>query len=498
MTTMFSDFGLRRIRHSLKMMILIMIILLSFLLLPKPAFAFDTGHHSDLTREALKNEGFQDTPTQIVQVENWLVDYFSSSPTSSLEKDLAKLHFDNLFTTENIRNYWGWLTLNTRNAVQQAVRDRDALKVLTLLGISLHAVQDFYTHSNWIEAHPRPTGSYRPETWFDFPPAPGSPEVYTGYYPNDKKPPGGIQPHGDYTSGLNKDSYVRPNWDKAYVFAYAASRQWVKAVRTWVNEVDTTFWSSVQTSSIGNADRSALNFDLEAAYRLSEWVVTLKGDDGHWKGKGSGSTAEFAAFAARWTASSDSRFVKEFKVRNIHRLLINGLKSDGTTISLPTSAVPTVPKLASLNQRAIIVRTPQVKEDSVGFLETKIDPGGKADFYGKITVAGQTFVEAMQLDKADVSPAWTTIKFVPSTTTQVSNRYELWDEDGGVNGGDDHCDINSAKDKRDLNWNFTVSSHNNTGDITGVHDSPANAVTSKGSGDSDRAIVKLYVTERSL
>lgn len=498
MTTSCGYFGLRRVCHSLKTMVFLMILLLVFLWLPKPAFAFDTGHHSDLTREVLKSEGFAETPIQIVQVENWLVDYFSSSPTSSIEPEVAKLHFDNLFTTEHIRNYWGWLTLNTRNAVQQAAKEKDALKLLTLLGVSLHAVQDFYSHSNWIETHPRSSGSYRPETWYDSPPAAGSPSLYTGYYPNNKTRPGAVQPHGDYTSGLNKDSYVRPNWELAYVFAYAASRQWVNAVHAWVNQVDPTFWSSVQSSSIGNADRQALDYDLLAAYRLSEWVA-FSGADGHWKGNGSGSAAEFAAFAAGWTSASDSRFVKEFKVRGIHRQLINGLKSDGSAISPPTTAVPTVPRI-SLNQRAITVRTVRVAEkDDVGFFESKIDPGGKADFYSKITAAGQTFVEAMQLDKSNVSPAWTTIKFVPATNASVPIRYELWDEDGGTGGDDDHCDINPTQGVRDLNFNFAVSDHNNTGDITGVHDKPASAVTSEGrKSDSDRAIVTFYVTERSL
>jgi hypothetical protein len=139
-------------------------------LLAKPAFAFDTGHHSDLTKEALQDQGFGETAIQTVQVQNWLVDYFSSSPTSSIEGDVAKLHFDNLFTTEQIRNYWGRLTVNTRSAVQQAAREKDTLKLLTILGISLHAVQDFYSHSNWVETHPRSTsGPYRPETWFDSP-----------------------------------------------------------------------------------------------------------------------------------------------------------------------------------------------------------------------------------------------------------------------------------------------------------------------------------------
>ncbi len=480
-------------------------------MLAKPAFAFDTGHHSDLTKEALQDQGFGETAIQTVQVHNWLVDYFSSSPTSSIEGDVAKLHFDNLFTTEQIRNYWGRLTVNTRSAVQQAAREKDTLKLLTLLGISLHAVQDFYSHSNWVETHPRSTsGPYRPETWFD---SPGT-GLHTGYYPNNKKPTAGIVCHGDYTSGLNKDSYARQlpipvnpqpkdchkeprDWQTAYVFAYAGSRQWVNAVRTWVNEIDPTVWRSVQTYSLGSADRSALNFDLEAAYRLSEWVAFS--ENGHWKGNGSGSAAEFAAFATRWTSATDSRFVKEFKVRGIHRLLINGLTSNGATISPASTPVPTVPRI-SLNRRAIIVKTVQVAEkNDVGFFESKIDPGGKADFYAKITVAGQTFVEAMQLDKSSVSPAWTTIKFVPSSTAQVPIRYELWDEDGGVRGDDDRCDINPTKGVRDLNFNFVVSSHNNTGNITGVHDSPTKTVTSQGNKpDSDRARVQFYVTERPL
>lgn len=493
MTKSFSCLGFGRIRHGGKTMSL----MLFFLLLAKPAFAFDTGHHSDLTKEALQDQGFGETAIQTVQVQNWLVDYFSNSPTSSIEQDVAKLHFDNLFTTEQIRNYWGRLTVNTRSAVQQAAREKDTLKLLTILGISLHAVQDFYSHSNWVETHPRSTnGPYRPETWFDSPPGAGSSGLYTGSYPNMR--PGATKLHGDYTTGLNKDSYVRPNWDQAYVFAYAGSRQWVNAVHTWVNEIDPTFWGGVQAYSLSNTDSSALNFDLDAAYRLSEWVA-VSGANGHWKGSGSGSAAELASFAARWTSATDSRFVKEFKVRGIHRLLINRLTSDGGTISPPPSAVPTVPKIA-LNQRAIIVKTVQVAEkNDVGVFESKIDPGGKADFYAKITVAGQTFVEAMQLDKSSVSPAWMTIKFVPAATTQVPIRYELWDEDGGVHGDDDRCDLNPTTGVRDLNFNFVVASHNNTGNITGVHDSPTNTVTSQGNKpDSDRAIVQFYVTERPL
>jgi hypothetical protein len=62
------------------------------------AHAFDTGHHADLTGEALAEVGMSNTAIQICQVENWLVDYYSVSPNSSdgIVREVAKLHADNL------------------------------------------------------------------------------------------------------------------------------------------------------------------------------------------------------------------------------------------------------------------------------------------------------------------------------------------------------------------------------------------------------------------
>lgn len=463
--------------------------------LSQPAFAFDTGHHYDLTMEVLYKEGFSETPIQIAQVENWLVDYFSSSPTSQITSEVEKLHFDNLFSTTQIRNYWDHLTLNTKVAVQQAAHDNDVLKLLSVLGISLHAVQDFYTHSNWLETHPRQGNVYRTDTWFDSGPVEN---IYTGSYPNLR--PGAIQLHGDYSSGINHDSYSRPNWDQAYVFAYVASRQWVNAVHAWVNEVNSGFWQSAQTFIVSGADRNALNSDLEATYRISEWIA-VSGADGHWKGKGSGSNVDFVPFAARWVASPDSRFVKEFKERGIHRLLSQNLSGDSSSISPISSTItlPTVPHI-NVDERVVVVRTLQVAEkNDVGFFEQKIDPLGKADFYAKVTVDGQSFTEAMQLDRASVSPAWRIFKFIPAAASSTGVHYELWDEDGGMRGDDDHCDINPTAGKKDLDFTFSVANHMLTGDISGIHDRETNAVQSDGrKPDKDRAVVQLYVTEHQL
>jgi hypothetical protein len=467
---------------------------LALVALPKPAQAFDTGHHFDLTRDAMQDQGLGNTAIEVAQLENWLTDYYSSSPTSTIDGEVNALHFDNLFTTQQVRNYWGRFSVNTRNAVHQATRERNPLKLLTVMGISLHAVQDFYTHSNWAETHPSNASTYRSETWFSAPPS-SNLNLFTGKASSFQGiPPVGHPSHGGYKDGLNKDSYGRPRWDQAYVFAYAGSREWVNAIRTWVNEVDPSFWPVVQAFNVTGGDRSKLSSDLDAVYRISEWVKTGS-DDGHWKGKGSGSRAEFLAFSAAWVAKPDGRFVSEFKDRKTYRLLTNGLTGN----SPPTTAVPTIARLP-LNHRAVVLRTLKVAEkDDVGFFETKIDPLGKADFYAQITVAGQTFTEAMQLDRSTVTPAWTTMKFVRNTLALVPIRYQLWDEDGGARGDDDPVDINPRTGVRDLNFSLAVSNHSLFGDLAGVHDSGSNPVDTAGKkSDSDRGVLQFYVTERPL
>lgn len=460
----------------------------------KPAQAFDTGHHFDLTRDAMQDQGFGNTAIEVTQLENWLTDYYSSSPTSTIEAEVGKLHFDNLFNTQQVRNQWGHFTVNTRNAVQQATRSKDPVKLLAVMGISLHAVQDFYTHSNWVETHPATSSSYRTDTWFSSPITATS-NIYTGLATSYKgTPPVGHPQHGGYDSGLNKDEYGRPGWDNAYVFAYAGSREWINAMRTWVNEIDPTFWATTQAFNVSGGDRAKLTGDLEAVYRISEWVKSGS-ENGHWKGRGSGNRADFLTFSAGWIAKPDGRFVSEFKDKKTYLLLSKGLTGN----TPPTTAVPTVPRLP-LTHRAILLKTLSVAEkNDVGFFETKIDPLGKADFYAQITVAGQTFTEAMQLDKASISPAWQTVKFVRNTATQIPIRYQLWDEDGVLRGGDDHIDINSRSKVRDLNFSFAVGSHNLSGDVSGVHDRSTNPVKTNGAKpDNNRAVLQFYVTDRPL
>ena len=178
------------------------------------AFAFDTGHHFDLTRDALLEAGFGDEAIKSAQIVNWLTDYYSEQPFVKLRDQLKHLHFDNLGDYDAVARYWGRLTANTRTAIAQAAIEGKTLEVIGLLGISLHAVQDFYSHSNWAETFPKNAGdAFRSETWFSTLTSAPIVGLRTGIYPSDPAKP--ESSHGDYDSGLNHDSYGRPNWQES-------------------------------------------------------------------------------------------------------------------------------------------------------------------------------------------------------------------------------------------------------------------------------------------
>jgi hypothetical protein len=465
--------------------------LLALAAAPRPAAAFDTGHHSDLTRDSMQVEGFGDTAIRVVQLQNWLVDYYSASPTSRVEDEANTLHFDNLFTPDQVRNCWGRFKVNAKAQVEAAARAGDRLKLLTILGMTFHAVQDFYSHSNWVELHPRASGGpYRTETYWGGP-VPSN-NLYTGkaFYYKGATPPSHIQNHGGYDSGINHDSYDRPRWDQAYVFAYVACREWLGAMKEWTNAAKPGFWDVAKAYTVSGRDKTKLDDDHWAAYRISEWI-SEKGEDGHWKGKGSGDRKNFLSFSARWALELDSIYVEQFKGSgSTLEQMSKGLHGN----SPPTTTPPDVQPLGGIAARAVIVKTVMAREASDNDPEID-DEDNPADFYAKVTVNGQTFVETMQLDKASITPAWTTIKFVPVSLGAVPIKYELWDEDDNP---DDHIDINPLPILRDLDFVLTVATQVCAGQVTGVHNSVATAFTSQGKGDSDRGIVQFYVTVADL
>lgn len=455
-----------------------------------PLCAFDTGHHHDLTHSAMKTLGFNAAAIKTAQLENWLVDYFSSQPLAGLDGDLVKLHFDNLDDSKRVQIYWQHFRVNSKTAFEQAARDRDSLRVVALLGMSLHAAQDFYSHSDWVEQHALPASGYSTDTYFDNPIlAAGS--LRTGNYPN-QSPYRGTD-HGDGangTAGMNHDAYTRPRWDRAYVHAFCASRQWIAAARIWVESIPggDAVWRDAQRLTLSSTDAKSLDRDLAAAYRISAYAP-----GGHWKGPGSDSKLEFAGAVARFAGGSDSIFVKHFKDRKWHQQLTDGLE-----LTTAPSSDPSIPPMTH-PFFAVQVRTLGVEELPIRALEPRIDAGGKPDFFAKLEIDGQPFIESMQRDQAAVRTPWRSIAFVLSSQSEASIRYELWDEDGGASGDDDLCDIGAAGRESGLNLTFSLNTEALSGDIQGQHQTEATVFESAGEApDKNRAKVRVSVSKAAL
>ncbi|HEV7522271.1 MAG TPA: hypothetical protein VGP89_14310 [Candidatus Angelobacter sp.] len=196
--------------------------------LVSPASGFDTFWHSEATRKVGEAFGFSEDSRKIMQLGNFSPDFFGPvsdyAATNLHGKGLEALnqyvgknaqdrdaavffHFDNL-NGELDRNskfdsLFTHLLANTQSVIgsyiKQTNADERTQKTMTLivLGASLHAVQDFYSHSDWIHNDFNstavklvrlPAGDYRAPTWFEFRDQSGDPDkwpfqVKTGIYP---------------------------------------------------------------------------------------------------------------------------------------------------------------------------------------------------------------------------------------------------------------------------------------------------------------------------
>jgi hypothetical protein len=197
-------------------------------LLASPAAGFDTFWHSQASRTVGKEFGFTEDAWKIMQLGNFAPDLFGpvsdfanehlsgkelkglnqyGSKNLQVRRAAIFLHFDNLngeLTRNSQFDYlFAQLLQNTQHLLA-AIDSRSDLddrtrKVLALIviGASLHAVQDFYSHSDWIHNDFNKTpvkmvalsgGGFRTPTWFEFRDKVGDPnrwpiQVKAGIYP---------------------------------------------------------------------------------------------------------------------------------------------------------------------------------------------------------------------------------------------------------------------------------------------------------------------------
>ena len=279
-----------------------------------PAVAFDGGPHEEITANAMTMEGFGTDAIGVAQVNNWFVDFYEQAESNSfsghsdwLKRALTgavvtenwsdeviaaayRSHFDttpdgpfkgqvpSLSTTVGIKGEWDRLRRTVWTLAQEARDENDPEKLLTVLGMSLHQVQDYYTHTNWVEPLPgrgvpgsdgpgweeRGFGSY--PTWFDIPASAREAANIYGDGTNGHRTHGYWNTEGNqsFTTAMNKDWPGRPHYDKAIITAAYASHQWIGAVRSWVG--DDAFWARAQRYQ---ANQKQLDHDLRGMFEMA-------------------------------------------------------------------------------------------------------------------------------------------------------------------------------------------------------------------------------------
>lgn len=261
-------------------------------------FAFDTKWHADATRTAMTQNGFSADARLLCQFTNYLTDYFSAVDLDEAYKrlpagvptgrssgmqgteiaDLARLHFDALTSHAEVEHQWKTLEANTKAALLKWAAEPSVkggyrpVVLMTILGASLHAVQDFYSHSNWLKKVKWSAGDTIP-IWFDVPEAERLKlAVKTGWYPDAN------QTSVLYHREENKDSTGRMLNAEAYEVAARASTDWVKRIVVATPQVpwDTLrSWKAEPANLNGTWLRNA-----DATFITSTSTIA-----GHWDGK---------------------------------------------------------------------------------------------------------------------------------------------------------------------------------------------------------------------
>ncbi|RYE65663.1 MAG: hypothetical protein EOO81_12410, partial [Oxalobacteraceae bacterium] len=114
----------------------------------------------------------------------------------AVEPELKNMHFDDLFSTDKVNAMWRRYASGTFAglmwASEQNGGEGDVYAAQNILGTSMHAIEDFYSHSSWIDKPER-----RTQTYFEYPRAlRASDNIYTGAYEHDHQL--GVKSHGKW------------------------------------------------------------------------------------------------------------------------------------------------------------------------------------------------------------------------------------------------------------------------------------------------------------
>ncbi|BCM89727.1 hypothetical protein IAD21_01574 [Abditibacteriota bacterium] len=114
----------------------------------------------------------------------------------AVEFQLKSCHFDDLFSTPEVNAMWRRYASGTFAgllwASEQNGGEGDVYAAQNILGASLHAMEDFYSHSSWVDKAER-----RDKTYFEYPRAQSfADNLFTGAYEHDHQL--GVKSHGKW------------------------------------------------------------------------------------------------------------------------------------------------------------------------------------------------------------------------------------------------------------------------------------------------------------
>jgi hypothetical protein len=99
---------------------------------------------------------------------------------------LNNIHFDNLASTAEIAEVWQRTVAGTLVGIEWAAQQDQVAAARQLIGVSLHSIQDFYSHSTWIDDPVR-----REKGWLESGGSAAEPDLCTGGF----GPGTGATPH---------------------------------------------------------------------------------------------------------------------------------------------------------------------------------------------------------------------------------------------------------------------------------------------------------------
>ena len=169
-------------------------------------------YHEELSENAAKASGFtagaadsmawnSDYLDSYLYSPIWWVQGAKNGPTGAIDRfrimlmtgpEMEKLHFDDLFAAPRVHQAWKRYTIGAFAGMMWASENNDVAAAQNIVGISLHAMQDFYSHSSWVDDSKRQKLTYMDMTVAERSRQP----IFTGAYELSQQ--GGVKHHGKF------------------------------------------------------------------------------------------------------------------------------------------------------------------------------------------------------------------------------------------------------------------------------------------------------------